>query len=644
MDKRSLIGIGLITILVTIWLIYTSTNQQPKTVSQPQKTKQTDSLTVEEKKSPAPVEKPANIPTDDSSRLANKFGSFFSKFASGSRKLVTIETDLYKAVISNQGAAILRWELKKYKKWDKVPTQLIWNDKGELYLTFLTYENKKIDSRDLFFDFDSDSTYFRVTGANKLAFTAKIEIAPGKSITRTFGFYGNKYDFENDITIENLEDIIPGRGYNYSWDSGLRYQESNSVDESQEALAMVSLNGEIEEIDASGNDPVESSPTGMIDYAAVKVKYFTAAIIPQPYKGFDGTVDLSGRRYNIYKGNELINSTVEKYNLSFRVPYKGGVQKNSFKVYLGPLDYKILKKYDEGLEGLINFGLRWLIRPIGEYFMLPIFDGIYYVIHNYGISIIIFSIIIKILLYPLSIGQLKSAQKMQLLGPEMNKIREQYKDDQAKQQQETMKLYSEYGINPMGGCLPLLLQMPILYALWAILRTSIDLRQADFFLWITDLSIPDFIFDMGFKLPLIGINKFSGLALAMGVTMFIQQKMTVTDPRQKGLVYMMPVMFTLMFSNFPSGLNLYYFMFNLLSIGQQVYINKFSKNKLTLADLKRMPKKEGWLQKKMREAQDIAASQGKSIPGAPRQSGPLKEKPKPSKGSKSSPTQGKKKY
>lgn len=217
---------------------------------------------------------------------------------------------------------------------------------------------------------------------------------------------------------------------------------------------------------------------------------------------------------------------------------------------------------------------------------------------------------------------------MQVLAPEINKLREKYKDDQTKQQQETMKLYSEYGINPMGGCLPLLLQMPILYALWAVLRGSIDLRQSEFIFWMTDLSIPDVIFNLGFKLPLIGIDKFSGLALLMGATLFIQQKMTVTDPRQQALVWMMPIMFTLMFSNFPAGLNLYYFMFNLFGIVQQVYMNKFSKNKLTLEDMKRMPKKEGWLQKKMREAQDIAASQGRSIPGQKTENRPQNQRRK----------------
>lgn len=248
--------------------------------------------------------------------------------------------------------------------------------------------------------------------------------------------------------------------------------------------------------------------------------------------------------------------------------------------------------------------------------MLPIFNFIHKFIPNYGVSIIIFAILMKMLLTPLSLTQLRTSRYMQVLAPDIARIREKYKDDQVTQQQETMKLYSEYGINPMGGCLPMLLQMPIMYALWAVLN-SIQLRQAHFAGWITDLSVPDVILNLGFHLPLVGIDKFSGLALVMGATLFIQQKMTITDPRQKSMVYMMPIMFTLMFSSFAAGLNLYYLVFNLLGIGQQIYMNKFSKSTLTLEQLKRMPKKEGWLQKRLRMAQEIAASQGKTLPGQP---------------------------
>jgi len=158
------------------------------------------------------------------------------------------------------------------------------------------------------------------------------------------------------------------------------------------------------------------------------------------------------------------------------------------------------------------------------------------------------------------------------MQPKMNAIKEKYKEDPQKQQQALMKFYKEEKINPAGGCLPLLLQMPILYALFGVFNSTIELRQAYFGLWIHDLSIPDVILHLPFKIPLFGIDQFSGLALLMGITMFIQQKMTVKDPKQKGMVYIMPIMMTLLFTTLPAGLNLYYFIFNLLSIIEQYFV------------------------------------------------------------------------
>jgi YidC/Oxa1 family membrane protein insertase len=221
--------------------------------------------------------------------------------------------------------------------------------------------------------------------------------------------------------------------------------------------------------------------------------------------------------------------------------------------------------------------------------MIPLFLFLHMFIPNYGIVIIVFSIIIKLALHPLSKTSMKSMKRMQALQPMMTEIREKYKDDPQKMNQQVMNLYKDYGVNPAAGCLPMLLQMPILFALYSVFRSSIALRQAAFLGWIHDLSIPDVIFRLPFSLPLFGISEVSGLALAMGITMFVQQKMTVTDPRQKAMVWMMPVMMTLLFNGFPSGLNLYYFVFNVLSIGQQMWLNKQTGNE----PLKKVDRKPG---------------------------------------------------
>ncbi|HKZ41499.1 MAG TPA: YidC/Oxa1 family membrane protein insertase, partial [Candidatus Hodarchaeales archaeon] len=209
-----------------------------------------------------------------------------------------------------------------------------------------------------------------------------------------------------------------------------------------------------------------------------------------------------------------------------------------------------------------------------------------------GVVIIVFTIIIRLLLYPLTHSSMESMKKMQGLQPMMMELKEKYKDDPQRMNREVMKLYKEYGVNPASGCLLLLPQMPILYALWAVFRGAIELRQAAFVLWIKDLSIPDTIVHLPFTLPLLDISQVSGLAVFMGVTMFIQQKMTVKDPRQKMMVWLLPIMMTWLFNSLPSGLNLYYSVFNLLAIGQQLWATKNTGNQVTLRKVDEGKKKK----------------------------------------------------
>ncbi|MCX8009958.1 MAG: membrane protein insertase YidC, partial [Ignavibacteria bacterium] len=288
---------------------------------------------------------------------------------------------------------------------------------------------------------------------------------------------------------------------------------------------------------------------------------------------------------------------------------------NTYLVYLCPIEYDILKEYYSTLESMVDFGsffgLKFLVRPIAEYLLLPLLKFLHSFISNYGLVIIVFSLIIKIALHPLTRQSMRSMKKMQLLQPKMTELKEKFKDNPQKMNQEVMKLYKTYGINPAGGCLPLLLQMPILIALYGLFRATIDLRHESFMLWITDLSTPDVIATLPFRLPLLGINQISGLALLLGITMFLQQKMSVTDPRQKAMIYIMPIMFTLLFAGFPSGLNLYYFMFNIFSIAQQWWMNKYGKQ-IELVPVKQSNKK-GFMQRLLEQAEANAKERRKQM-------------------------------
>lgn len=601
MDRNNLIAILLIGSIIIGYSLWMSSNQETKPDNLKNFNERVDSLSEEDKSAEKII--PNEIELTDSISMANKFGKFFTPFATGQERVITIETDFYTAKISSKGAAISKWELKNYNQWHGKNSQLIWENDKQVFLNFLSQDGKRIDTRDLFFDMSKlKKDYYKISGEKKLSFAASLDFEEGKSLTKNFVFYGDKYHFETDVKLQNLDNILPKRGYNFSWVNGLKYQEYNTIDESNGALALASFNGEAREIDATDDVEIKDAVKGTtFDYAGIKNKYFAVAFKTDMK---NGTVDLYGSKE--LTSNEGV---IEHYDMQIRVPYEGGTQTNSFLVFIGPLESDLVESY--GFGSLVDYGW-WIFRYIGMA-IFQILSLLQSFIPNWGITIMIFSIFLKVLLYPLSAPQMRASQKMKLLAPQIAKIREKNKDDMQKQQKETMSLYSDYGVNPMGGCLPMLLQMPILYTLWTVFRSNINLRQADFAFWIHDLSIPDTIVDFGFSM--MGLKSISGLALAMGVTMFVQQKLTITDPRQKSLVYMMPIMFTLMFSSFPSGLNLYYFMFNLIGIGQQIYINKFSKATLSLEQMKQSPKKESWMQKKMAQAQEMAEMQQKAKSG-----------------------------
>ena len=339
---------------------------------------------------------------------------------------------------------------------------------------------------------------------------------------------------------------------------------------------------------------VKFDANGNTDFVSSRNKYFGIFIIPTSRKG-DGAYLTGNKMHLPGEGQKHLFSVAVKMDIK-----NDNYEKSTFKILLSPIDYKILKAYNLELEKTMRFSLDWLVRPIAQYAIIPLFNFLHLFIPNWGLVIIVFAIILKIVLNPLTKKQMASMRKMSGLNPKMTEIKTKYKDDPTKMNAAMMKLYKDEGINPMGGCLPLLLQMPILYALFGVFQSTIELRQAEFIWWIKDLASPDILFHLPFKIPLFGIDQVSGLATLMGVTMFIQQKMTITDPKQKSMVYIMPIMMTLLFFSFPSGLNLYYFMFNLLSIGQQYYTTKIRPPKEE--DIK--PVKPGFISKFMTRMQE----------------------------------------
>lgn len=608
MDRQTTLAFVLIFIIITVWLYFNSPTPPP-----PDQKQKKEVVKTEEKKDEAP--KPA-VKEEEKTDL----GRYFAKFE-GSPGYITIETDLAIIELSSKGGKLNKVYLKKYNNWAAGKglkdtsvygrsVQLINTYRGgALDLFFVTTDGKKINTGDLKFNSTLNKAYYKLSGNDSLAFTYYYKSGDSAFVKKNFVFYGDKYSSRFDVELVNLDKVISNNAYDIVWDSGIRFVESNSVDEANYSNASAYYGDEQVIVDAPhSGEKVEHDFTGKVDWLTVRNKYFAAILVPDNPAKVEGAY-IKGNAHH-YKDGGIR----EFYSARFKMPFREEPYlKSSFMVYVGPVSYDILAQYPGNLTKIVDFGsffgLKAVVRPIAEYVLLPMFTFLHSLILNYGIVIIVFSIIIKILMNPLTQKSMDSMRKMQVLQPKITELKEKFKDDPAKLNKETMMLYSTYGINPMGGCLPLLLQMPIFVALWGVFQTAIELRQQPFIWWITDLSRPDVLMHLPFKIPLFGIDQISGLALLMGITTFLQQKMTIKDPQQMAMVYVMPVMLTLLFMSFPSGLNLYYFLFNLLSIGQQYYLNHYAKP-IELQPVKN-PKKAGFMQRMMEAAEKKAKEQQK---------------------------------
>ena len=568
MERNTIIGFVLIGLILMIWMWMSAPPpQKPPTHA--------DSLAAVQQKPQTDTSRVRIQTPEENPVQRDSLGKYFSKFSAGRPGTVILETPLYHAEIVTQGGAIRNWTLKEYKTWDHHPVNLIDGENTrEFNIIFTSSDGKLINTKSLYFQCEragGQSIVLSASDSAKVDFV--LQVADGSRLIKSLTFYGDRYSFDAGFRFEGMENVLANYEYQIVWESGLRYAEYNSVNESNFAKATAFAGGEVTEVDATSFTEVpKQNISGRVAWVAERNKYFAVAMIPRDVES-QGAY-LEGSREKLPD-----NGAKETYNIALKMPFQGRpVEDSRVTVYLGPLEFDLIKQYNVQLDRIMSLGAAWIIRPISEYVIIPLFKFLRLIFINYGVVLIVFSIIIKVVLYPLTKTSMVSMRKMQALQPMMNEIREKHKDDPQKMNQQVMRLYKEYGVNPAGGCLPMLLQLPILYALWAVFSSTIELRQAAFVGWIHDLSVPDVVMKLPFRLPLVGMDELSGLALLMGVTMFVQQKMAVKDPRQKAMVWMMPVLFTIMFNGFPSGLNLYYFMFNLLSIGQQAWFNRQHKD------------------------------------------------------------------
>ncbi|MCH7887103.1 MAG: membrane protein insertase YidC [Candidatus Marinimicrobia bacterium] len=485
--------------------------------------------------------------------------------------IVSIETPLYSAGLSSRGGgSIISWVLKNYSGPDKNPAKLLSSYKGgNLGIRFVNVNRDTVDlSKINWTPSPENQSYISLDYGQSAEISFTFRLPNGFNIRKSFRFNGDGYDFSLDVDASALSGSTINNRYTLSWDTPLLSTEKYLVDEMQYARALALLGDDVEELDAVVNKVEREYYDGNVSWAATRTKYFTAAIIPETMPANRVMLKSIGKNT---RDEELYKS----FAVSLDIPISGqyAIGSHRFTIYIGPLSYDLLKSYGFELEKMMNFG--WgFIRPISKA-VLWSFTKLHAFIPNYGLVIILFSILVKILVYPLTHKSFVSMKKMQDLQPVIAELKEKYKDDQPTMQKKQMQLFKEKGVNPLGGCLPMLLQMPLLFALFTVFRSTIELRGAEFVWWITDLSSQDTLFTLPFALPFYGAN-VNFLPIFMGFTMYLQQKysgQSTMNQQQKFMGYFMPIFLVLFFNTFPSGLNLYYSLFNIFSVIQTKYLS-----------------------------------------------------------------------
>ena len=423
----------------------------------------------------------------------------------------------------------------------------------------LGYRDEIPEFNDRNFKIEGDNLYLdesNPTGNVKFTYTAP----DGSYISKTYTFYYDKYLFDLDLDIKMPENLGMKEGVTLGWYTPLEPSEVNFKNDKDRLGGFFNGGDNFDYRDDLNDGKMRDISSGITDWAATRTKYYSAIMIAESAPGQEVIV----------LGNEITRPDPERKPFKWK-QFGIGITSNNppdnfswrLSIYTGPNDYDVLKEMGKNLSQLVYMGWKFF-RPFAI-FIHWVFVSLYKIIPNYGWVIVLFSFLMKLVFWPLSHKSAKSMHQMKQIQPKLQEIKAKYKDDPAKLQKETMAAYKEYGVNPFGSCLPMLVQLPIFWAMFAVLSNAIELRGAPFILWITDLSQPD----PTTKYIYVGV-----LPIIMGIAMFIQQKMTVTDPKQKMMVYILPVVFTFLFSKWASGLVLYWTVFSIMGIAEQWFVKK----------------------------------------------------------------------
>lgn len=468
-------------------------------------------------------------------------------------RLIKVETPLYTAEVASKGAVLVSWRLKGYRESlseDSPLVDLVHSSEGSVPALGLRI-GEKIDAsvNSAQFEFDKEQVFVSEPSAHA-TLKAVWSSGAGLFVSKEMTFWGDRYCVDLSVKVCDSQGRPVVDLLGLTWPHPANALSSGSAG----FTGPVALShnkyeelSDIEKLPAKGMD---------IQWAGFAFKYFLAALVPREQgKGM----------LHLKKQDGVVQMTVAQS------PDNRESCQYDFRLYMGPKSADDLKIAGHELAKALNFGFFDMVaQPL-----LTLLQFVNGYTHNYGIAVIVLTIIIKLLFWPLTHKSYSSMKELQRVQPRIKQIRERFKDNKEELNREMMLIYRTHKVNPLGGCLPMVVQIPVFFALYKALMDSIELRHAPFILWVKDLSAPDYLLRLPPGVSLFGIEGIGPLPLLMGATMVIQQKMTPTtgDPTQAKIMMLMPIFFTFLFISFPSGLVLYWLFNNVLSIVQQIYIN-----------------------------------------------------------------------
>ncbi|MBC7383549.1 MAG: membrane protein insertase YidC [Bacteroidia bacterium] len=597
MDRNSIIGLGLIfVILITFAYI-----NQPSQADLNTAKHRNDSLNSVRAKSDslaahiqmATVKKEI-IQSADSTSQINAFGSFAS-FSNGTEGFVSIENEELKVNFTNKGGRIYKVELKKYKRADGSPLILMDGAENDFSYGFATRDAKAISSKDLYFT--------PVVGKDGKSLSMFVKLTDQQYIEHRYSLNGNLQLVDVQLNLVGMDGVIaPNNNFlDLNWKQRILQQEKTHDAEVKTTTVYYRYSNEEPEYLTETKDLKEDLKTP-VQWVSFKQQYFNISLISA--QAFDNG--------NIESKADESKRSVKTLTANLGLAYNhSGTESYGMKFYFGPNHYKTLASLDIGLEKIVPMG--WgIFGWVNKYLTVNVFYFLGQYIASFGLIILLLTVIVKTILFPLVYKSYLSSAKMRVLKPEMDEVKAKYGNDMTKLQQENMKLYRKAGVNPMGGCLPVLLQMPILIAMFQFFPSAFELRQKAF-LWSNDLSSYDSIFNLPFSIPFYG-DHVSLFTLLMTVSTLVytmyNNQMTGVTGQMKYISYFMPVAFLGFFNNYASGLTYYYFLSNLFTIGQQLLIRSFVDDKALHKQIQENKKKPVTKSKFQIKLEEMAKKRG----------------------------------